>query len=275
MAIKKQIVYDQKSRQLCGFVNLGVQEESSTEAKEALVVMLVGLKGRWKMPIAFYFTNGLTAEVQAELIRHCLDTLNTRGFQVNAMTMDGHATNIAMCKLLGSHMTLDGAFCPYVQHEKYRTFIFLDACHMVKLMRNMLQGYGAIESADGQIVWQHISDLHETQDRIGLRLANKLKTDHINFHSQKMKVSLAVQTLSNSVASALQTLKDLNNKRFSDAGQTIEFIKVKASLKFMTYLKNMFKKIKKISNHHNLLLFIKSESLIAEKYITLAFFLES
>ena len=48
----------------------------------------------------------------------------------------------------------------------------------------------------------------------------------MEFHQQKMKVSLAVQTLSNSVAAAIQTLEELGVTKFQGSRPTVEFIKV-------------------------------------------------
>ena len=230
MAIKQQIDYDTHKQKFTGYVDLGNGDELDCEAKEVLVFMLVGLKGHWKAPIAYFFTRSLPVEVQTELVTHCLSKLQELGFCVRVVTMDGHATNKAMCKKFGCNLSLDDIahFKPSFQIEgaDYQTYVMFDTCHMIKLVRNTLQALRHIWSMDGQISWQLISDLHETQQQLGLRLANKLGNAHIDFHSQKMKVALAVQALSASVAAALQTLRDLGMKQFSYSGPTIEFIKV-------------------------------------------------
>ena len=51
--------------------------------------------------------------------------------------------------------------------------------------------------------WKFIEELHKLQETEGLRLANKLRSAHIDWKPQKMKVNLAAQTLSSSVADAL------------------------------------------------------------------------
>jgi len=38
------------------------------------------------------------------------------------------------------------------------------------------------------ICWKYITALHDQQTKEGLRAGNKLKTAHVNFHKQKMKV---------------------------------------------------------------------------------------
>lgn len=228
MTIKQQVEYDARKQTMTGFVDLGTGEENDQEAKEVLVVMLVGLRGHWKSPIAYYFTRGLQAEVQMQLIQHCLEKVQHLGFKVNVLTMDGHATNIAMAKLLGCKLSLDASFHPSFKMPEadHRTNLFLDTCHMVKLVRNTFEATRTICTPAGRAEWQLIKDLHQTQDELGVRLANKLKSDHISFHSQKMNVKLAVQTLSSSVAVALETLQMLQVLRFSYAGPTVDFLKV-------------------------------------------------
>ena len=47
-------------------------------------------------------------------------------------------------------------------------------------------------------------ELQKIQESEGLHLANKLKLKHIRWKQQKMKVNLAAQALSSSVADAIQ-----------------------------------------------------------------------
>lgn len=67
--------------------------------------------------------------------------------------------------------------------------------------------------------------LELVQEEEGLSLANKLSRFHIKFQTQKMKVKLAVQTISASVASALTLLKRLKVKEFMNCDGTVNFIK--------------------------------------------------
>ncbi|KAK6167116.1 hypothetical protein SNE40_021216 [Patella caerulea] len=229
MAIRKQVTYDSHAGKLVGFVDLGTGIDETDEAKEALVFMLVGIKSKWKAPVAYYLSKGLQAEVQAELLVGCIEKLSECGFVIHSVTMDGHASNISMCHLLG---------CNFEYHQQdpkpffqlpgitNRIWVVMDACHMVKLIRNALEAYGTLMSAKGAIKWDHIRQLNEVQEEIGLRLGNRLSANHLAFKQQIMKVSLAVQTLSNSVARALETAEELGVQGFHLCEQTIEFIEV-------------------------------------------------
>lgn len=66
--------------------------------------------------------------------------------------------------------------------------------------------------------------LQEIQEIEGLRTGNKLTTRHLNFHNKVMKVKLASQLLSNSVAQSLHLAKYLlpESCKFDP---TVEFLK--------------------------------------------------
>ena len=83
---------------------MGGCEDSSTIASEALVIMAVGLKARWKAPISFHMTRGCTADAQAQLLRHAIDALREQNICVRTLTMDGCATNIATARVLGASL---------------------------------------------------------------------------------------------------------------------------------------------------------------------------
>lgn len=171
MAIKLQVDYDQKFDRMVGFVDLGQGEgddDGTEEAKEALVFMVVGLTGNWKVPIAYFFTRTLNAKAQHQLLLHALDHLHNVGLRIHVVTMDGHATNVKMCRLLGCEF--DNAYQMKTSfedpHSKNNIFVVFDACHMLKLVRNMLDAFKIITSLDGKISWQFIKDLQTVQVNI-------------------------------------------------------------------------------------------------------------
>ena len=96
---------------------------------------------------------------------------------------------------------------------------------MLKLARNALAELKVIFNADGGATeWKYIQMLGKIQDEEGLHLANKLTTSHLQWWKQKMKVKLAAQTLSTSVADALEYLSNAKPE-FKGAGPAIEFIR--------------------------------------------------
>jgi dGTP triphosphohydrolase len=72
--------------------------------------------------------------------------------------------------------------------------------------------------------WEHLLSLWEIEQSSSLRLCPKLKEEHFTLPLfRKMRVDLAVQVLSHSVAAALHTLTDLGRIP-KEAKQTAEFV---------------------------------------------------
>ena len=64
------------------------------------------------------------------------------------------------------------------------------------------------------------------QKREGLHLANKLRSKHVEWQNQKMKVCIAAQTLSLSVANSLQFCLENAIEGFEEAEETIRFVSI-------------------------------------------------
>ena len=143
MSIKKHVQHDPQTQTMFGYVDMGDRLNETDIASEVLVFMVVGLQGYWKAPIAYYLTKSLTPESQKVLVEHALDELHHRQIRVVCMTMDGHASNVSMCSQLGCNLKADPCeplkthFPHPVTHDN--VFVMMDACHMLKLTRNMLQ----------------------------------------------------------------------------------------------------------------------------------------
>ncbi|CAK6972411.1 DNA transposase THAP9 isoform X2 [Scomber scombrus] len=168
--------------------------------------------------------NSLSPETQRVLLSHALEELHARGIRVVCVTMDGHASNVRMCKQLGCELKgnprepLKTSFPHLVTGEK--VFVMMDAYHMLKLAPNMLQvnddrcrPIAGVQSncttvqldctPTGQINWSY---------------------KHVYFVNHKIRVSLAAQTLSRSVSVALRTMRDLGYSQFKDCKATAEFM---------------------------------------------------
>ena len=70
----------------------------------------------------------------------------------------------------------------------------MDYIHMYKLLRNALATYKVFHwPGEGYVKWEYLELLVDEQSHHGLRLANKLTQEHIDFQHRKMSVRLAVQ----------------------------------------------------------------------------------
>ena len=227
MAIKKEVVWDIKNKKFAGNTDYGsiLAEEQDSIATNALVVMAVGLKRPWFHPIAYFLVDRVNAEMQAQIIKEAINLLTETGLDVHGVTFDGCAKNLATARHLGCNLNnLDGSFKHPSRPGKI-LYVILDVCHMLKLARNSLGDMKVFFTDEGNIIsWQHIEELFNVQKSDVLHLGNKLKNTHIKWHNQKMKVAIAAQTLSNSVAAGIMYLKNLKLKQFENSEETAKFV---------------------------------------------------
>ena len=222
MAIRKHMK-DWDGEKFRGYVDIGtgVVDDSLSEAKDALVFMVVCINGSWKVPYGYFLIDGLSSAEKANLITSCLEKLYDVGVKVASITCDGPASHFAMLRTLGANLDV-GSLDPSFQHpcdHSAKVHVLLDVCHMLKLVRNTFADAGILYDEVGNAIrWKYLSDLPTLQEEEGLRLANKLKSSHRCWQKQKVKVNVAAQSLSSSVADALDycnvKLKLSRNFRF-------------------------------------------------------------
>ena len=89
---------------------------------------------------------------------------------------------------------------------------------MLKLARNAL-GFMKVfvTPKGGKISWENIEALYKIQQDDILQIGNKLKPKHMRWHKHKMNVSVAAQTLSSSVSSAIMFLRSIQVPGFHDS----------------------------------------------------------
>ena len=154
------------------------------------------------------------------------------GIKVWSVTADGTAylVNLGTFEILGC--SFNGSYNEMTTSIIHPTtgeevFIILDPCHMLKLARNALAHLGTIVDGEGNAIrWHHIEELQKLQEVEGLNLGNKLSPIHQKFQKHKMNVRLAAQTLSSSVANAVEFLdKSMKLPSFRDSHGTVIFIR--------------------------------------------------
>jgi hypothetical protein len=211
MSIRKQVIFDSKRQSYAGYVNHGHLQVASSDAlaSESLAFLVVGLKKFFKVPFGYFLIDKIDAKQQAQLVKDAITLLSDSGFNVEAVVCDGSFTNQSTATVLGcdfkaEQMTTDINH-PSVCHSV--SFMF-DACHLLKNVRSALGEMKILYAGGDKIEWRFITELHKLQSTSNLHLCNKLKGAHINYTKNKMKVSLAAQTLSSSVATAIDFLRE-------------------------------------------------------------------
>ncbi|EFN76533.1 THAP domain-containing protein 9, partial [Harpegnathos saltator] len=88
MAIRKQVQWDHSARKFIGYIDYGScihEPEELPFAKEALVYLINGVNARWKIPVAYFLIDSLTAQERAEITRKVLDFLVPSGITIVAL----------------------------------------------------------------------------------------------------------------------------------------------------------------------------------------------
>lgn len=220
------VEWDSYNYKYHGYVNIGCNLDSDSVplATQALTFMVTCLNDTWKIPVGYFLINSITAQQKSMLVQQCIQLLQQCGLKVVSLTFDGAATNIAMCTYLGADISSGSVSFQYADSNIY---IWPDPCHNIKLVRNTIGEKRIMMDADNQLIsWEHVERLLELQENEGLHLGNKLKKDHVYYIRQKMKVRLATQLFSNSVADALQYCLDNCIPGFEDCRETIQFFRI-------------------------------------------------
>lgn len=230
MSIKKEMVF--KNGIFYGGIDLGTgtmsDNETAKQAGSALVIMAVGVNTHWKIPIGYFLIDGLNGTERANLLRNALELVTNTGAQCHSITFDGASVNLSMCTHLGANFDYtSNNFKPWFLNpfDKNKIFIFLDPCHMLKLVRNALGDQKILINSEGnQINWTFLEKLLDLQENEGLHAGTKLTKKHINFNDNRMNVKLAAQTLSERVYNALQFVEQLHIPQFQGCLPTAQFV---------------------------------------------------
>ena len=171
----------------------------------------------------------MSGQERANLITESLHRLHAVGVRTVSLTCDGPSCHFAMMRSLGAKLTINdmNPSFPHPADHLLRVYVILDVCHMVKLLRNSFADGLILKTSDGETIrWKYIEELNKLQETEGLRLGNKLKSAHIQWKRQKMKVNLAAQIFSSSVADALQYCNEgLKLPQFAGCEATVTFIR--------------------------------------------------
>uniref|UniRef100_A0A2S2PS39 THAP domain-containing protein 9 n=1 Tax=Schizaphis graminum TaxID=13262 RepID=A0A2S2PS39_SCHGA len=228
MCIRRYVEMDSQKK-IYGYINMGAEYSYENDdiplAKNALVFLVVGINGYWKMPIAYFLIDGLNGGERANLLTKAIDLLYDTGIHLCSVTFDGASVNSKMCIELGANFNVDNGKPYIINNHEQKLYIYYDPAHMLKLIRNAWEFKSVIINSKGEkICWKYIKMLYGIEQQEGLRAGTKLTKRHIEFHNEKMNVRLAAQTLSDSVADALSYLKNQNDL-FGDVEPTVEFIR--------------------------------------------------
>jgi hypothetical protein len=230
MSIRKQVMFDAKEKKYAGYVNHGnfIMTSPETVATESLVFLVVGLKRFFKAPFAYFLVDKVSSAILSQIIKDSIILIAEAGFHVQALTCDGSYVNQAAMASIGCKFSVDGMNFEFPNPHTPAESIsfFMDSCHMLKNVRNCFGDLSVLKHGNEVIEWRFIAELHKLQSSSTLNLANRLKGKHLDYGKNKMKVALAAQTLSSSVASAIDFLRSQGLEMFQGSEATCNFMRV-------------------------------------------------
>ena len=236
MKIQENLVWDKHTGELIGFVDLGdinvnfaTLKNVEKLATHVLVFLIKSVVNPLSYSFATFATDGITAFQIMPIFWQAVKYLEFINLKVIAATADGAAFNrkfFTMHKYLMGDSDSEIIYRAKNIYTKEMRFIyfFADAPHLIKTVRNCLynSGFGRATRYMWNngffILWSHISRIYNQGLESGLKLVEKLSSDHIKLTSYSvMRVNLAAQVLSEQVGNVL------NNFFPEDAQGTGEF----------------------------------------------------
>lgn len=227
MYIRQHVQWDNSAKKMMGYCTYGfTDEDDQIEATEALVFMVTGLRENFRIPVLYHFVRSLDATKKKELLLSIITEITNVGVILVNVTCDAFPTNQTMFKLLGANLDVssDSFQTFFLGPNNEKIYITFDACHLQKLVRNTIAEKQVYNSNNEKIEWKHFLNVVQHQESRNLHGFHKMTMNHLKFKNNKMKVSLAVETLSNSTAQTMLFLKQQNVSEFLDCEATAQFI---------------------------------------------------
>jgi hypothetical protein len=219
MNIKKHLLYDCSQDKIIGFVDDG-KKRAFIPSPKVLVVMVRGLLSNWKQTVAFYFCKSFCDDTK-QILNDCLDKLLQTSLNVKAVIISDQGSNfVETVKSLG--VSVDKPYFEFHhQGNLKKNYVFYDSPHLLKSVRNTLLNCNLSGKKASWVIVQAFYNSDKTKP---LRIAKNLTDKHIKPNNwEKMRVSLAAQVVSESVAVGISTYVSLGALPAESAG-TAQFI---------------------------------------------------
>lgn len=184
-------------------------EASDDLADHGLVFTFRTFGDHYSQPIAVFASKDpIKGKVIAQLVLKAIFLLEEAGALVDGLVCDGAATNRLMWKEFGVTGALHNTkhFFMHPVDDKRKVFVFSDAPHLMKCVRNRLYAEEVSYFNGERVRWAHYDKLfdEDVKQPAYLRVCPKITHAHINpSNTEKMHVKLAKQLFSRSVVKVL------------------------------------------------------------------------
>ncbi|XP_043287495.1 uncharacterized protein [Venturia canescens] len=218
MATRESVHVNSKTLSYKGLIDFGKEGEQASDfnekANHGLVIMFHPLYDDYTQPIAVFASRGsVKGDVLAKLIVKAIVLLENAGAKIHGVVTDGASTNRKFWSemgISGQRKNLQNSF-EHPVDERRRVFVFSDTPHLVKTIRNRLYGKKILQMdpTESPIKWDDIEMLHKKDKELAgpgqVLMCPKLSSNHFALNNaSKMRVRLAVQVFSNTVACGLR-----------------------------------------------------------------------
>ncbi|CAG9829804.1 unnamed protein product [Diabrotica balteata] len=229
ISIDPGLQYNKKEGAIYGFEDYGDYEYNRPIiADKALVFMARGIFKKWKQPIAYYISeSGMKGHLLCLKIKEVIRACRNSDLLPITIICDQYSANKKAIKLLYEENCKQPHQFGFLI-DGVEVIPLYDPPHLLKGIRNNFFNKSVkfkwrknIEVA----TWAHINQLYDLEDKdYDYKLCPKLTESHVK-NLKKMKVSIAAQTLSNTVAAAMKKLASSQlNCLPAEAESTAEFI---------------------------------------------------
>jgi len=224
MALKRKLVYNRERDCIEGFEEFGILGTTQCVADHVLVFMMRGISVKWKQPLAYFFVKGSVKPViLGRLLHDCLAKLEDIQLFPIAVICDQGPTNRCYLETLENVSVSQ----PFLFHGCKKVYVIYDPPHLLKNIRNNFRKHDfVLGSGDNRqnVSWNHVKEFYEFDRNLPIRMAPRLTDKHLDMPPfASMRVNLAAQVLSHSVAAGIQTLCHLG-KLDKNAEHTAKFI---------------------------------------------------
>ncbi|KAH6947068.1 hypothetical protein HPB50_016987 [Hyalomma asiaticum] len=228
--VRKEMRVNSKTMTYTGFSDFGeIQPGGEELADHGLVFSFRSFGDRYSQPVAVFASKGPTkATILAQLVMKAIILLEEAGSYVDAIVSDGASTNRSMWTHFGVSGSLKNPMNSF-EHpldEKRRVYVFSDAPHLIKCARNRLHAQKVLTTPKGKVFWAHYDTLYVEDEKnpAYLKVCPKLTYAHVNpTNTLKMRVKLATQVYSRSVAKGLEYYSSRSVPRLYDVKATVDF----------------------------------------------------
>lgn len=193
-------------------------------ANYAIFFLITIIESKHSLILGYFLIKSLNTEEKAKLLHDTIVEVNKTGACLLTIAFDGLSTNFTTLQSMGASFDIND-LKPFILNPEtnQKIFVVLDPPHMLKLIRNCLDAKKCLKDAEkNDILWLHFVNLLFKKSEL---VSHKLTKHHIEFHSNKMNVKLAAQTLSYSVAKSMELLLTKGDAVFQNAIGTINFVK--------------------------------------------------